>query len=260
MAISSSRKPPWRTSFEPSMIDLRLDKVSKRYRIREAQATHHEGLWRKLRSRFSQGNDFWALRDVDLEVKRGETLGIIGHNGSGKSTILELLSKITMPTRGEITIRGRVAALLEVASGFHPELTGRENIFLSGSIIGMRRREIHANLDRIMDFAEVRPFIDLPVKRYSSGMFVRLGFSIAAHMHPDILLLDEVLAVGDMSFQRKCMDHIGELQRGGMTMIFISHDLAAVERICDRAVLLEHGRVIQEGSPNVLASEYLTRI
>ncbi len=241
------------------MIDLRLEKVSKRYTIRQEE-THHNGLWRKIRSRFSKGTDFWALRGVDLSVERGETLGIIGHNGSGKSTILKLLSRITAPTEGRIRINGRVAALLEVASGFHPELTGRENIFLSGSIIGMRRREIHASLDQIIDFAEIRPFIDIPVKRYSSGMFVRLGFSIAAHLHPDILLLDEVLAVGDMSFQRKCMDHIEQLKRGGMTMIFISHDLAAVERLCDLAVLLERGRIIEKGAPAALASQYLTRI
>jgi len=242
------------------MIDLRFDNVSKRYRIRQEDATHHAGWLNKMRSRLGPGKDFWALRDVNFEVRHGETLGIIGHNGSGKSTALKLMASITTPTRGEITIRGRIAALLEVASGFHPELTGRENIFLQGSIIGMRRREIHAKLDRIIDFAEIRPFIDLPVKRYSSGMFVRLGFSIAAHLEPEILLLDEVLAVGDMTFQKKCVERILELSRSGMTIVFISHDLAAVERLCQRAILLERGRVAGEGPVSALTAQYLTRM
>jgi len=242
------------------MIDLRFDRVSKRYRIRQEDATHHAGWINKLRSRLGPGKDFWALRDVSFEVTRGETLGIIGHNGSGKSTALKLLASITTPTRGEITIHGRIAALLEVASGFHPELTGRENIFLQGSIIGMRRREIHAKLNRIIDFAEIRPFIDLPVKRYSSGMFVRLGFSIAAHLEPEILLLDEVLAVGDMTFQKKCVERILELSRSGMTIVFISHDLAAVERLCERAILLQRGQVAGEGPVSALTAQYLTRM
>ena len=242
------------------MIDLSFDHVSKKYRIRQEDATHHAGWINKMRSRLGPRKDFWALRDVNFEVTRGETLGIIGHNGSGKSTILKLMASITTPTRGEITIRGRIAALLEVASGFHPELTGRENIFLHGSIIGMRRREIHAKLDRIIDFAEIRPFIDLPVKRYSSGMFVRLGFSIAAHLEPEILLLDEVLAVGDMTFQKKCVERILELSRSGMTIVFISHDLAAVERLCERAILLERGQVVGEGPVSALTAQYLTRM
>ncbi len=242
------------------MIDLNFDKVSKKYRVRQEDATHHDGWINKLRSRLGPGKDFWALKDVSFEVTRGETLGIIGHNGSGKSTVLKLLASITSPTKGEITIRGRIAALLEVASGFHPELTGRENIFLHGSIIGMRRREIHAKLNRIIDFAEIRPFIDLPVKRYSSGMFVRLGFSIAAHLEPDILLLDEVLAVGDMTFQKKCVERILELNRSGMTILFISHDLAAVERLCDRAILLQRGQVAGEGQVSALTAQYLTRM
>lgn len=242
------------------MMDLRFDNVSKRYKIRQEDETHHAGWINKMRSRLGPGKDFWAVRDVSFEVTRGETLGIIGHNGSGKSTILKLLASITTPTRGEITIRGRIAALLEVASGFHPELTGRENIFLQGSIIGMRRREIHAKLNRIIDFAEIRPFIDLPVKRYSSGMFVRLGFSIAAHLEPEILLLDEVLAVGDMTFQKKCVERILELSRSGMTIVFISHDLAAVERLCERAILLERGQVAGEGPVSALTAKYLTRM
>ena len=242
------------------MVDLRLDNVSKRYRIHNEDATHHAGLINKLRSRLGRGKEFWALRNISLEVSHGETLGIIGQNGSGKSTILKLLSRITAPTEGEILTRGRVAALLEVASGFHPELTGRENVFLSGSIIGMRRRAIHEKLDRIIDFAEIRPFIDLPVKRYSSGMFVRLGFSIAAHVEPDILLLDEVLAVGDTGFQNKCMRHILDLKRSGITIIFISHDLAAVERLCDRAALLHRGQLMGTGRPGDLVADYLASV
>ena len=167
---------------------------------------------------------------MSFDVGRGETLGIIGHNGAGKSTILKLLSRITAPTRGTITLEGRVAALIEVGSGFHPELSGRENVFLSGSVLGMRRREIAAKLDRIVEFAGVGPFIDMPVKWYSSGMYVRLGFAVAAHLEADILLVDEVLAVGDAAFQIRSFERIGELRREGATLIFISHDLSAIEK------------------------------
>src|SRR5690242_17584181 len=186
-----------------------FDRVSKRYRLRQAGRARE---------------DFWAVKDVSFEVARGETLGIIGHNGAGKSTILKLLSRITAPSSGTITLQGRLAALIEVGSGFHPELSGRENIFLSGSILGMRRREIAAKLDRIVDFSGVGPFIDMPVKWYSSGMYVRLGFSVAAHLEADILLVDEVLAVGDAAFQLQCYERIGELRRAGTTLLFISHD------------------------------------
>ncbi len=201
--------------------------------------------------------DFWALRDVSFEVQRGESLGIIGANGAGKSTILKLLSSITTPTSGEITINGRLSALIEVGSGFHPELTGRENIFLSGSILGMRRREIAAKLESIVEFAGLSQFLDVPVKRYSSGMYVRLGFSIAAHLEPDILLLDEVLAVGDASFQAKCLDRIKELERAGTTIVFISHDLIAVERVCDRAILMQRGEVVASGPPGEVIRKYM---
>ncbi len=208
-------------------IDLEFDRVSKTYRIREARegslssGTSLRALWRKLTSRPAQ---FVAVDDVSFQVPRGQTLGIIGHNGAGKSTLLKMLSNITAPTTGEIRIAGRIASLLEVGSGFHPELTGRENVYLSGSILGMRRAEITKNLDAIVDFAEVRRFIDTPVKRYSSGMFVRLGFSIAAHLEADILLLDEVLAVGDAEFQARCLNRIEDLRRAGVTIVFISHD------------------------------------
>jgi len=240
------------------MIDIRFDRVSKKYLIRREKDRNN--LARPFISRFKglrqRTEQFWALRDVSFEVKRSEALGIIGPNGAGKSTILKLLSSITTPTSGEIGIRGRLSALIEVGSGFHPELTGRENVFLSGSILGMRRREINEKLESIIDFAEVRQFIDTPVKRYSSGMYVRLGFSIAAHLHPDILLLDEVLAVGDAAFQAKCFKRISELRESGTTIVFISHDLTSVELLCDRVLLLDHGKIAADGSPRDVITLY----
>jgi ABC-type polysaccharide/polyol phosphate transport system ATPase subunit len=237
------------------MLDLTVEHVTKRYRVQ--RMTRTDGRRRTLVDRLRvRADDFWALRDVSFDVARGETLGIIGHNGAGKSTILKLLSSVTAPTSGEIRIHGRLSALIEVGSGFHPELTGRENIYLSGSILGMRRREIVDKLDRIIEFAGVRDFIDTPVKHYSSGMYVRLGFSIAAHLEPDILLLDEVLAVGDAAFQAKCLDRIHELHRQGRTIVFISHDLASVERLCARVLLLSHGRVIASGPSREVIATY----
>ena len=225
------------------MIDLSCRGVSKRYRIRGR----------------GQSRDFWALRDISFEVQRGEALGVIGPNGAGKSTLLKLLAGITAPTEGRIVIAGRLSALIEVGSGFHPELTGRENVFLSGAILGMPRREVAAKFDRIVEFAGVAPFIDVPVKWYSSGMYVRLGFSIAAHLDPDVLLIDEVLAVGDAAFQEQCLARIRELRRGGATAVFISHDLAAVEALCDRALLIEGGRVAVRGEPGAVIAEYRKR-
>jgi ABC-type polysaccharide/polyol phosphate transport system ATPase subunit len=248
------------------MIDLELRHVSKRYWLRSsamAPVSHIAQPADPLRSCGRQPasswrrrawtavsaarQPFWAVCDVSFEVRRGEALAIIGPNGAGKSTLLKLLSEITAPTEGEIRIHGRLAALIEVGSGFHPELTGRENVFLSGSILGMRRREIAAKLDRIVDFAGVGPFIDAPVKWYSSGMYVRLGFAIAAHVDADILLVDEVLAVGDEAFQQKCYARISELQAASTTIVFISHDLASVERVCSRALLMRNGRVDIDG-------------
>ncbi|MBV9405022.1 MAG: ABC transporter ATP-binding protein [Acidobacteriaceae bacterium] len=200
---------------------------------------------------------FWALRDVSFDVERGESLGIIGHNGAGKSTILKLLSNVTTPSEGEIAIRGRLSALLEVGSGFHPELTGRENIYLSGSLLGMSRREITEKLEEIIDFADMQKFIDSPSKRYSSGMLVRLGFSIAAHINPDILLLDEVLAVGDIAFQEKCKKRIAEMHEEGTTLVFISHDLSAVRTLCQRVILLQQGQIRAEGAPDEMIREYV---
>lgn len=201
-------------------------------------------------------NDFWAVRNVSFDVTEGSSVGIIGHNGAGKSTLLKLLSGVTAPTEGEIRLRGRMACLLEVGSGFHPELTGRENIFLSGTILGMSRAEIHRKLESIIDFAEVEKFIDLPVKRFSSGMYVRLGFSIAAHIEPEVLLLDEVLAVGDAAFQEKCMQRVTALREAGVTILFISHDLRAVERLCERIIVMQRGQVIYDGPARESISAY----
>jgi ABC-2 type transport system ATP-binding protein len=237
------------------MTALRFDSVSKRYRIRSGPDSGQSGVAGRLRSK-THNSDFWALKNVSFEVEEGESLGIIGHNGAGKSTVLKLLSNITTPNKGQITINGRISALLEVGSGFHPELTGRENVYLSGSILGMRRAEITKKLESIIEFAGVRPFIDIPVKRFSSGMYVRLGFSIAAHLDPDILLLDEVLAVGDYAFQEKCKQRIAEMHRQGTTMVFISHDLNAVRSICQRAVLLQRGEAIAEGTPDEVIARY----
>jgi ABC-type polysaccharide/polyol phosphate transport system ATPase subunit len=240
------------------MTDLKFDCVSKKYRIyQESEVKASESKLRRVTRRLWGGrNDFWALRDVSFEVERGEAVGIIGRNGAGKSTILKLLYNITAPTKGRITIDGRLAALIEVASGFHPDLTGRENIYLNGSLLGMKRREISKKLDSIVDFAGVSAFIDTPVKRYSSGMYLRLGFSIAAYLDPDILLLDEVLAVGDAEFQSKCIERINQLRKAGTTIVFVSHNLAAVEGICDRVFLLRQGEIFRSGLPRYVISEY----
>jgi len=256
------------------MLDVEIVHVSKRYRLPrppvdvrgtvlpDADAgsgwsRRSVSLLRRVRDRFAPPRDtFWALRDVNLDVSRGEALAIVGPNGAGKSTLLKLLSAITAPTHGEIRLHGRLAALIEIGSGFHPELTGRENVFLSGSILGMRRSEITRKLDRIVDFAGVGAFIDSPVKWYSSGMYVRLGFAVAAHIDAQILLIDEVLAVGDEAFQHKCFARIAELRAAGTTLVFISHDLGTVERLCDRAVWLRGGQVVREGDAADVVSRY----
>ncbi len=201
--------------------------------------------------------DFWALKDVSFEVKRGEALGIIGRNGAGKSTLLKILSRITEPTEGRVCIKGRVASLLEVGTGFHPELTGRENIYLNGAILGMTRREIKKKFDEIVAFAEIEKFLDTPVKRYSSGMYVRLAFAVAAHLEPEILVVDEVLAVGDAEFQKKCLGKMGEVAGQGRTVLFVSHNAAAIENLCLRCILLAQGQVSIDATPSVAMSAYL---
>lgn len=204
--------------------------------------------------------EFWALKDVTFEVKRGEVLGIIGRNGAGKSTLLKVLSRITEPTSGRVVLDGRVASLLEVGTGFHPELTGRENIFLNGAILGMGRAEIARKFDEIVNFAGVEKFLDTPVKRYSSGMYVRLAFAVAAHLEPEILVIDEVLAVGDAEFQKKCLGKMEGVAKGGRTVLFVSHNMAAVESLCTSAIHLDGGRVIGSGSPRTCMEAYLNPV
>ncbi|MDT7778282.1 MAG: lipopolysaccharide transport system ATP-binding protein [Acidobacteriota bacterium] len=253
---------------EPVLV--RVENVSKRYRIgalHRGYDTFREMLTGALAARFRRltrgdnvddGRTLWALKDVNLEVRRGEILGIVGRNGAGKSTLLKILSRITRPTAGGVEIYGRVGSLLEVGTGFHPDLTGRENIFLNGAILGMRKTEIDYKFDEIVAFSELEKFIDTPVKFYSSGMYVRLAFSVAAHLEPEILIMDEVLAVGDATFQQKCLDKMHEIRRQGRTIFFVSHNLPAITRLCKRAVLLEAGQVVAEGSPQEVVNHYLS--
>ena len=210
----------------------------------------------RSRSR-SQGQMFRALDDVSLDVEKGETLGIIGRNGAGKSTLLKILSRITKPTSGAIRLKGRMATLLEVGTGFHPELTGRENVYLNGAILGMTHDEVSRKFDEIVAFAEIDQFVDTPVKRYSSGMYVRLAFAVAAHLEPDILIVDEVLAVGDLHFQKKCLGRMGEIHREGRTILFVSHNLSAVNRLCSNCILLEGGKLVARGPTSDVISAYV---
>ena len=211
----------------------------------------------KQSTSFSTDDHIWALKDVSFEVKRGEVVGIIGRNGAGKTTLLKILSRITEPTEGRVEIRGRVGSLLEVGTGFHPELTGRENIYLNGAILGMKKSDIERKFDEIVAFAEIEKFLDTPVKRYSSGMYVRLAFAVAAHLDPEILLVDEVLAVGDAEFQKKCLGKMGDVAREGRTVLFVSHNMFSVQNLCTRGVLLESGQVSMDGRINDVISKYL---
>ena len=221
--------------------------IGKRFRLHHRRATSLKE--RLIMTRRSVAEDFWALRDVDLEIGDGETVGLIGPNGSGKSTLLRILSGILEPTTGSVQVRGRVASLLELGAGFNSELSGRDNVYLNASILGLSRRETERNFDAIVAFAELEPFIDMQVKHYSSGQYVRLGFAVAAHVDPDILLVDEVLAVGDEAFQQKCLAKIAEFQARGCTILFVTHALDLVARVCSRAVVLDHGHVLHDGDP-----------
>lgn len=203
------------------------------------------------------GEELWALKDVSFTVEQGEVLGIIGRNGAGKSTLLKILSRVTAPTSGRIRVRGRVASLLEVGTGFHPELTGRENIYLNGAILGMTKNDVHSRFEKIVEFAEIQQFIDTPVKRYSSGMYVRLAFSVAAHLEPDILLVDEVLAVGDAAFQKKCLGRMSDIGRDGRTILFVSHYIPTIVKLCARSLLIGNGSVILDGPSTEITRMYL---
>ena len=233
-----------------SQTAIKVQNLSKLYQIGAAKSSSlRESLvdkWGQLMGKKPTiSQDFWALRDVSFEIRRGEAVGIIGKNGAGKSTLLKILSRITEPTRGRIEIEGRVASLLEVGTGFHPELSGRENVFLNGTILGMSRREIKARFDEIVDFSEVEKFIDTPVKYYSSGMYVRLAFAVAAHLNPEILIVDEVLAVGDAEFQKKCLDKMEDVTRNhGRTVLYVSHSLWTVKRLCSTGILMEKGKLL----------------
>ena len=248
---------------------IKADHVSKLYHLgasAEAGRTLRETIvdgvksfnpFSRAKNNGTAATDFWALDDVGFEIQPGEVVGIIGHNGAGKSTLLKILSRITEPTRGRVEIYGRVASLLEVGTGFHPELSGRENIYLNGSILGMTRREIECNFDEIVAFAELERFIDTPVKRYSSGMYVRLAFAVAAHLEPEILLVDEVLAVGDAAFQKKCLGKMSDVASHGRTVLFVSHNTAAMLNLCRRGILLERGKLAADGAIEAVIQQYL---
>jgi len=259
-------------------VALRMESVFKMYRLGQVgTGTLSHDLnrwWSKVRGkddpastiavvndRTSNGDEYiWALQDINLDVKKGEIVGIIGRNGAGKSTLLKLLSRVTSPTKGEIRVNGRIASLLEVGTGFHPELTGRENIFLNGAIMGMSRKEILFKFDEIVEFAGCANYIDTPVKRYSSGMHVRLAFAVAAHLEPDILIVDEVLAVGDAEFQARCLGKMQDVSKqSGRTVLFVSHNMAAVKRLCPNSILLENGTIVGSGTTQEIVDQYLTK-
>ncbi len=239
---------------------IRFGNVSKKFSLHHERARSFQelilGLFR--RDADSRDEEFWALRDVSFTVEQGETVGLIGPNGAGKSTALKLISRIIEPTSGRIEVGGRVGALLELGAGFHPDLTGRENVYMNGSILGLSRAQIRRKMDNIVAFAELERFIDVPVKHYSSGMYVRLGFSVAVHTEPDVLLVDEVLAVGDAAFQRKCLERIDQMRADGVTILFVSHGADAVRKLCSRVVWLDEGELVADGSAEAVVTRYLT--
>src|SRR6188768_1221328 len=238
---------------------LEIHQLAKKFRIQ-----HLPGGYMSLRERMlhtfkfenTTNEDFWALNDVSFQVQRGESIGIIGRNGAGKSTLLKILSKITPPTKGKIISRGRIASLLEVGTGFHPELTGRENIFFNGSLLGMKRKEIELKFDEIVSFSGVEKFLDTPLKHYSSGMQLRLAFSVAAFLEPEILVIDEVLAVGDAEFQKKCLGKMEDISKSGRTILFVSHNMGAVQNLCHKAILLEQGKIVQHALVDQVIQAY----
>ncbi|PPL01202.1 ABC transporter ATP-binding protein [Parapedobacter indicus] len=252
-----------------SDILIQAENISKRYRLGVLNAnTLKEDLslwWQRKRKKQAMVNVagdsyFWALKDINFEIRRGDVVGLIGKNGAGKSTLLKIISRIVLPTTGVVRGRGRIASLLEVGTGFHPELTGRENIFLNGNILGMKKKEIESRFDEIVDFSGIEAFLDTPVKRYSSGMYVRLAFSIAIHLEPDILVLDEVLSVGDFDFQQKCLAKIDEIsKKQGQTILFVSHSMQSVKSLCDTVLYLEKGRLVAHGDASSVVSKYLLR-
>lgn len=252
---------------------IQVENLGKKYQLRHQSGERYTALRdvliNKARSVFQKRTesaseqtteDFWALKDISFEVNRGDVVGVVGRNGAGKSTLLKILSRITEPTTGRVTLGGRVASLLEVGTGFHPELTGRENIYLNGAILGMTKLEIRSRFDEIVDFAEVEKFLDTPVKRYSSGMYVRLAFAVAAHLEPEILVIDEVLAVGDAEFQKKCLRRMDEAARGGRTVLFVSHNMAAIQSLCTKAIFLERGHLRQTGTMEDVLKGYMANI
>ena len=246
---------------------IEIKQLGKKYRIRhnESYLALRDVISNSIKNVFNPGNekkeDFWALQDINLQIQQGDRIGIIGKNGAGKSTLLKILSRVTWPTTGEAIIRGRLASLLEVGTGFHPELTGRENIYLNGSILGLKKTEIQKQFDAIVDFSGVEKFLDTPLKHYSSGMQLRLAFAVAAHLDPEVLLIDEVLAVGDMEFQKKCLGKMEEVSKQhGRTILFVSHNLNYISSLCNKGVLLDKGKVIHEGSTAETINRYVTQI
>jgi lipopolysaccharide transport system ATP-binding protein len=258
MAMQMDENTPLAISVENVSKKFRLGTFGEHHRLTEAISDGFKALLSgNFKTLTGDTREFWALENISFKVLKGEVVGIIGHNGAGKSTLLKILSRIVTPTKGRIGVRGRIGSLLEVGTGFHPELTGRENIYLNGAILGMKRSEIRNRFDQIVEFAEVGQFLDTPVKRYSNGMIVRLGFSVAAHMEPDVLIIDEVLSVGDQSFQDRCMGKATELGNQGRAILVVSHNLAAISNICCRALLMDHGSIVLDGPPKQVIEHYL---